>query len=231
MISGTQPNYKEPSTPVQIPVQQNNVIDENCTNAPQNLSLPTVPAKKHSNNNKGENGVGLRRGKNNGESKVQAARNKQKNGQNKEKNNARVTAQSDLTYSNTQSSMQNITQTQVNGQNEFETFSSDSVIETEQKSASKKKVDQSQPHTTQDSELKLTQQINDLKINGVVQNGDYSLSERDREIQRERSTPVSTISNSDDSNANQQVHNLVKPKEENDSLSLLGKYLILAFFK
>lgn len=221
MISGAQPNYKEPSTPIQIPIQQSNEINENSTNVLQNLSLPTVPAKKHSNNNKGENGVGLRRGKNNSESKVQAARNKHKNCQNKEKSNARAIAQPDLTYSNTQS-VQNITQPQVNGQNELETFSVDSIMDTEQKTISKTKVDHSQPHSTQDSELKLMQQINDLTINGMVQNGDFSHSDRDGDSQPERSTPISTISNSDDSNANEEVDHLVKSKEANDSLTVLG---------
>ncbi|XP_033213310.1 alpha-protein kinase 1 isoform X2 [Belonocnema kinseyi] len=221
LTNSAQPNYKEPSTPIQIPIQQTNVIDENSTNVVQNLSLPTVPAKKHSNNNKGENGVGLRRGKNNSESKVQAARNKHKNCQNKEKSNARVMVQPELTYSNTQI-VQDIAQPHANGQNEFETYSADSIMETEQKTAIKIEVDYSQPHSAQGSEFEIMQKMNDLKINGMVQIGDFSYSDRDEKSQPERSTPVSTISNSDDSNANEEVDHLVKSKETNDSSALLG---------
>ncbi|XP_033213313.1 CCR4-NOT transcription complex subunit 4 isoform X4 [Belonocnema kinseyi] len=221
LTNSAQPNYKEPSTPIQIPIQQTNVIDENSTNVVQNLSLPTVPAKKHSNNNKGENGVGLRRGKNNSESKVQAARNKHKNCQNKEKSNARVMVQPELTYSNTQI-VQDIAQPHANGQNEFETYSADSIMETEQKTAIKIEVDYSQPHSAQGSEFEIMQKMNDLKINGMVQIGDFSYSDRDEKSQPERSTPVSTISNSDDSNANEEVDHLVKSKETNDSSALLA---------
>ena len=230
LISGAQPNCKEPSTPIQIPVQQNKVINENSTNVQPNFSLPTVPAKKQSNNNnKGENGLGLRRGKSNSESKVQAARNKHKNCQNKEKNNVRASSQSESNYSNAQSSIQNKTQSQDNRQNEIRNFSTDSIIETEQKCGSKQKIEQS--NSIQDPELKLMQQINDLKINGVVQNGDYSQSDRDVDSQRERSTPASTISSSDDSNTNQQIEHLIKPKEENDSSTLLGKLTVRDFLK
>lgn len=185
-----------------------------------------MPTKKQSNNNKGESGIGFRRGKSNSESKVQAARNKHKNCQNKEKHNVRGSSQSDTTnHANAQLSMQNKTQSQVNGQKDVRNCSVDSIIETEQqKSAIKQKIDNAQSHRILDSELKLKQQFNDLKINGVVQNVDYSHLERDGESQCERGTPTSTISSSDDSNAIHQIELLAKLKEDNDHSTLLGIY-------
>lgn len=189
-----------------------------------------MPTKKQSNNNKGESGIGFRRGKSNSESKVQAARNKHKNCQNKEKHNVRGSTQSDSNHASAQLSMQNKTQSQVNGSKEVRNCSAESIIETEQTSANKQKVDNAQSHRIQDPELKIKQQFNDLKINGVVQNVEYSHLDREGESQGERGTPTSTISSSDDSNAIHQIEVLAKLKEDNDRSALLGIYLYCLYF-
>lgn len=221
----SQINFKDPSLPVEI-ASQNNVINENTTNIQQNLSSPTVPTKKQSNNNnnKGESGIGFRRGKSNSESKVQAARNKHKNCQNKEKHNVRggTTQSSDLNNASAELGTQNKTQSLVNGQKEVRNCSAESLIEAEQISANQQNVDNAQSHRMQEPELKLKQQFNDLKINGIVQSVDYNHLDRDGELQGERCTPTSTISSSDDSNAIHQIELLSKLKEDNDRSTLLG---------
>ena len=180
----------------------------------QSNSVPVTSIQKqqqnNNNNNKGENeigsnGVGSRRGKSNSESKAQAVRNKQKNSQNKEKSSSTT-----RTTSRSESSSTITSQPQINGQKEIR---NDEVV---QKSNGRYKIEQ------QKGTKLLVQQIQELKINGVVQTREHSQSESEPETQREGSTPASTISSSEDSNANHQTES----GEEN--ATVLGE---LFFFK
>lgn len=176
-------------------------------------------SQKQNNNNKGENGVSSRRGKSNSESKAQAARNKHKNSQNKEKhsNPTRTTSRSE---SNSNLTSNSNPQPQVNGQKEIV----NSIVTTElssnttttttttttsgesglQKSnVSKLKTDQLGQQQTNGKVSKLGQQVRDVKLNGVIVNGELSHAENDVDLQREGGTPASTVSSSEDSSIHQ----------------------------
>lgn len=192
---------------------------------------------QQNNNNKGESDLSIRRGKNsnvsnNNESKAQTARNKHKNSQNKEKhgNNSRTSSRSDSNASSNGATQQVV---QVNGQVKDMTVSSNStIIETSpgelvQKSSTKLRAEQSQQQTGQNSKgTKLVQQIQDLKINGILQNGTEHIHVENNDIvidsQREGSTPASTISGSEDSNAINHSDRLIESSEESNSAVLLG---------
>lgn len=233
-FADTPTNCKESSPPSQTSTQQlpNNVSCESGTNGvtPAINSLPTA-AQKPNNNNKGENGVATRRGKSNSESKAQAARNKHKNSQNKEKHsNTRTTSRSESNSNITQSNSG--TQPQVNGQKEIRNYTAESTSsEVVQKSSGGRlKVEQPQQQTVPSAKgSKLVRQLQDLNdINGVVQNGEHSNSESESEPQREGSTPASTISSLDDSNANNQAERLGDSCEEIGSAAILGEFLRIA---
>lgn len=182
---------------------------------PQPPQQPT-----QNNNNKGENelvnGVtGSRRGKsNNIDSKSQAARNKQKNSQNKEKNGARSSTRSES--GSTITATPNV-QSQINGQKEIRNYSAESNGESVQKPNGRFKIEQNS--VQQQGAKLLAQQIQELKMNGVVQPREHSQSESEPDVPREGSTPASTISSSEDSNANQPIE-----FSEEGSTAVLGNF-------
>jgi hypothetical protein len=122
----------------------------------------------------------------------------------------------------------------MNGQKEISSLVNDTSVATtptatsaevlvQKLSAARLKVDQSsQQQTVQNNKgSKLVQQMQDLKVNGIVQNGEQCHSEND-EPQREAGTPASTISSSEDSSANHQVERLAESSEETNSTAILG---------
>ncbi|XP_066582625.1 uncharacterized protein Cnot4 [Prorops nasuta] len=211
--NSTQTNCKE-SLPSQTTSQQNNIVNGGSLTVQQEHI--SVGSTNQHNNNKGENGLNIRRGKSNSESKAQAARNKHKNVQNKEKHGTRITSRSESSSINTQNNVQS---SQVNGQKDIRNFSADAASEVLQKSNSRSKTDQQSNKTS-----KLIQQTQELKINGIVQNGEERRhSECETDQQREGSTPASTISSTEDSNVNTHTENLVEsPIEENNGAAILG---------
>lgn len=220
MFIGTQTNCKELSPPSQATSQPNNITNGTGTT---NQSHVTSAGSAHqqNNNNKGES-MNLRRGKSNSESKAQAARNKHKNCQNKEKHGTRTTSRSE----SSSIGVQNNVQPQINGQKDIRNFSSETNGDVLQKLGNKCKSEQQQPSQQQNNKASKIQQqqSQEVKINGVVQNGErrHSISED----QREGSTPASTISSTEDSNVNQQVEHLAESSEESNGAAILGKFLI-----
>lgn len=187
--------------------------------------------------------MNIRRGKSNSESKAQAARNKHKNCQNKEKHSTRITSRSESSSIGTQNNVQS----QINGQKDIRNFSSESNSDVLQKLGSKCKSEQQQsqsqhpqqPSSQQQSQQQQQQQNNnkgsksvqqqqsqELKVNGIVQNGERRHSDSETDQQREGSTPASTISSTEDSNVNHQVEHLAESSEENSGAAILGEFLI-----
>lgn len=227
-----QSNCKE-SSPTQTSTQSNNFVNqENCTNGiVQNNSAAS--SQKQNNNNKGENGVSSRRGKSNSESKAQAARNKHKNSQNKEKHSNPSTRATSRSESNSNLTANGSSQPQVNGQKEIVNLSGElststtttptSAITTtttsgetgvQKSNVVKLKTDQSAQQQT-NKVSKLTQQVRDLTINGIVVNGELTHAENEVDLQREGSTPASTVSSSEDSSIlNHQGERLADSNEE-----------------
>ncbi|XP_012147007.2 CCR4-NOT transcription complex subunit 4 isoform X3 [Megachile rotundata] len=227
--NSTQTNCKELSPPTQTSSQLNNVTNGSGTiNQTQVSSSGTT--QQQTNNNKGEP-MNLRRGKSNSESKAQAARNKHKNCQNKEKHSTRTTSRSESSSIGTQNNVQS----QINGQKDIRNFSSETNSDVLQKLGNKCKSEQQQPQPQQQQQQSQPQQNNkgsklvqqqqqsqDLKVNGVVQNGERRHSDSETDQQREGSTPASTISSTEDSNASHQVEHLAESSEENSGAAILG---------
>ena len=215
----------------------------------QNNTAPTT--QKQNNNNKGESGVSSRRGKSNSESKAQAARNKHKNSQNKEKHgNARTTSRSESNSniatqpqvngqkeianpagSDSSATTTTTTSTTTATATVAATTTATSSEVPVQKSSGGGRLKAEQPpqpqqQTVQNNKTaKLVQQVQDLKINGIVQNGDQSHSENDvTENQREGGTPASTVSSSEDSSTNHPVERLADSSEETNSTAILGEF-------
>lgn len=222
--NSTQTNCKEVSSSVQTTSQQNNVTSGSGTVVQQSHISSGVSTHQQNNNNKGESGVGVRRGKSNSESKAQAARNKHKNSQNKEKHGTRTTSRSESNSINTQSS----SQSQITGQKDVRNFSADTNSEILQKLGNKCKMEQQQqqqqPQSQQISKTsKLVQsQSHEIKVNGTLQNGERRHSDSETDQQREGSTPASTISSSEDSTGNHQAEHLGESSEESSGAVLLG---------
>nr|XP_012147008.1 PREDICTED: CCR4-NOT transcription complex subunit 4 isoform X4 [Megachile rotundata] len=227
--NSTQTNCKELSPPTQTSSQLNNVTNGSGTiNQTQVSSSGTT--QQQTNNNKGEP-MNLRRGKSNSESKAQAARNKHKNCQNKEKHSTRTTSRSESSSIGTQNNVQS----QMNGQKDIRNFSSETNSDVLQKLGNKCKSEQQQPQPQQQQQQSQPQQNNkgsklvqqqqqsqDLKVNGVVQNGERRHSDSETDQQREGSTPASTISSTEDSNASHQVEHLAESSEENSGAAILA---------
>ncbi|KAI4488633.1 hypothetical protein M0802_011449 [Mischocyttarus mexicanus] len=223
--NNTQITCKESSPPTQTTSQQHSIINGSSSLTTQQTHISSGNSMhQQNNNNKGENGMGLRRGKSNSESKAQAARNKHKNCQNKEKHSTRTTSRSE----SSSISVQNNVQPQVNGQKDIRNFSAETNSDVLQKLGNKCKVEQQQQqqqHQQQQSSKisKSAQQpSSELKINGIVQNGERRHSDSETDQQREGSTPASTISSSEESNVNHQVEQLVESSEENNGAAILG---------
>ncbi|XP_076160222.1 CCR4-NOT transcription complex subunit 4 isoform X3 [Ptiloglossa arizonensis] len=232
--NSTQTNCKELLPPSQATSQQNNITNGNGTTNQQNHVPSGGSTHQQNNNNKGES-INLRRGKSNSESKAQAARNKHKNCQNKEKHSTRTTSRSE----SSSIGAQNNVQPQINGQKDIRNFSTESNSDVLQKLGNKCKSEQQQqppqqqppPQQQQQNNkgLKLIQQqqqqqqqTQELKVNGIVQNGERRHSDSETDQQREGSTPASTISSTEDSNGNQQVEHLAESSEENNGAAMLG---------
>ncbi|KAL2715288.1 myb-like protein I isoform X1 [Vespula squamosa] len=221
--NNTQTNCKESSPPTQTTSQQHSIINGSSLTTQQTHISSGASMHQQNNNNKGENGMSLRRGKSNSESKAQAARNKHKNCQNKEKHSTRTTSRSE----SSSISVQNNVQPQVNGQKDIRNFSAETNSDVLQKLGNKCKVEQQQQQQQQQQQSNkiskpAQQPSNELKINGVVQNGERRHSDSETDQQREGSTPASTISSSEDSNVNHQVEQLVESSEENNGAAILG---------
>ncbi|XP_043517759.1 putative mediator of RNA polymerase II transcription subunit 12 isoform X4 [Frieseomelitta varia] len=238
--NSSQTNCKELSPPSQTTSQQNNMTNGSSTINQQSHVLSGGSTQQQNNNNKGEN-MNIRRGKSNSESKAQAARNKHKNCQNKEKHSTRPTSRSESSSIGTQNNVQS----QINGQKDIRNFSSESNSDVLQKLGNKCKSEQQsqpqqqqqqpqQPPSQQQSQQQSNkrsklvqqqqqyQQSQELKVNGIVQNGDRRHSDSETDQQREGSTPASTISSTEDSNVNHQVEHLVESSEENNGAAILG---------
>ncbi|KOC60679.1 CCR4-NOT transcription complex subunit 4 [Habropoda laboriosa] len=243
--NSSQTNCKELSPPSQTTSQQNNIINGNGTTNQQNHVSSGGSTQQQNNNNKGEN-MNIRRGKSNSESKAQAARNKHKNCQNKEKHSTRTTSRSESSSIGSQNNVQ----PQINGQKDIRNFSSETNSDVIQKLGNKCKSEQQQPQPQQQSQQpplqqqqsqsqhqqqnskgskliqQQQQQSQELKVNGVVQNGERRHSDSETDQQREGSTPASTISSTEDSNVNHQAEHLAESSEENNGAAILGKFLI-----
>ncbi|XP_034179329.2 CCR4-NOT transcription complex subunit 4 isoform X1 [Osmia lignaria lignaria] len=238
--NSTQTNCKELSPPSQTTSQLNNVTNGSGTINQQNHVPSTGTTQQQTNNNKGEN-MNLRRGKSNSESKAQAARNKHKNCQNKEKHSTRTTSRSESSSIGTQNNVQS----QMNGQKDIRNYSSETNSDVLQKLGNKCKSEQQQQSPPQQQQQQSSQpqqqsqpqqnnkgsklvqqqqqqQSQDLKVNGIVQNGERRHSDSETDQQREGSTPASTISSSEDSNVNNQVEHLAESSEENSGAAILG---------
>jgi len=239
LFPGSQNNCKEVSSSAQTTSQHSNLTSGSGT-VIQQSHVSSV--HQQNNNNKGENVMGVRRGKSNSESKAQAARNKHKNSQNKEKHSTRTTSRSESSSINTQNS----SQSQISGQKDVRNFSADANSDMLQKLGSKCKVEQQQQQQQQQQQLpppppppqsqpqqiskisKLVQsQPHEIKINGALQNGERRHSDSETDQQREGSTPASTISSTEDSNINHQTEHLTESSEENNGAGLLGEFLAL----
>nr|XP_033324603.1 protein kinase 4 isoform X2 [Megalopta genalis] len=241
-INSTQTNCKELSPPSQVASQPNNITNGSSTTNQQSHVLSGGSTHQQNNNNKGES-MNLRRGKSNSESKAQAARNKHKNCQNKEKHCTRTTSRSE----SSSISVQNNVPPQINGQKDIRNFSSETNSDVIQKLGSKCKSEQQQQQQPQPSSqqqhqpppMHLQQQpqqnnkgskfvqqqqqtSQELKVNGVVQNGERRHSDSETDQQREGSTPASTISSTEDSNVIHQVEHLTESSEENNGAAILG---------
>ncbi|XP_054005233.1 probable serine/threonine-protein kinase tsuA isoform X3 [Hylaeus anthracinus] len=227
--NSTQINCKELSPPSQATSQPNNITNGSGTTNQQSHVSSGGSTHQQNNNNKGES-INLRRGKSNSESKAQAARNKHKNCQNKEKHSTRTTSRSESSSIGAQTNLQ----PQINGQKDIRNFSSETNSDVLQKLGNKCKSEQQQPPQQQSPSQqqqqnnkgsKLVQQqqpSQELKVNGVVQNGERRHSDSETDQQREGSTPASTISSTEDSNVNQQVEHLAESSEENSGAAILG---------
>ncbi|XP_031773765.1 alpha-protein kinase 1 isoform X3 [Apis florea] len=237
--NSSQTNCKELSPPSQAILQQNNITNGSGTTNQQSHVSSGGSTQQQNNNNKGEN-MNIRRGKSNSESKAQAARNKHKNCQNKEKHSTRITSRSESSSLGTQNNVQS----QINGQKDIRNFSSESNSDVLQKLGSKCKSEQQQsqpqhpqqPSSQQQSQQQQQnnnkgsksvqqqqqQQSQELKVNGIVQNGERRHSDSETDQQREGSTPASTISSTEDSNVNHQVEHLAESSEENSGAAILG---------
>ncbi|XP_078052930.1 CCR4-NOT transcription complex subunit 4 isoform X2 [Augochlora pura] len=241
-INSTQTNCKELSPPSQVASQLNNITNGSSTTNQQSHVLSGGSTHQQNNNNKGES-MNLRRGKSNSESKAQAARNKHKNCQNKEKHCTRTTSRSE----SSSISVQNNVPPQINGQKDIRNFSSETNSDVIQKLGNKCKSEQQQQQPQPPSQQqhqpppmhqqqqpqqnnkgsKFVQQqqqqtSQELKVNGVVQNGERRHSDSETDQQREGSTPASTISSTEDSNVIQQVEHLTESSEENNGAAILG---------
>ncbi|XP_011694520.1 PREDICTED: protein kinase 4 isoform X2 [Wasmannia auropunctata] len=215
---------KEILPPAQTTSQHSNVTSGNGTVAQQSHISSGMSTHQQNNNNKGESGVGVRRGKSNSESKAQAARNKHKNSQNKEKHGTRTTSRSESSSIN---NTQNSSQTQITGQKDVRNFSADTNSEMLQKLGNKCKMEQQQlqpqPQQISNKTSKLVQlQSHEVNVNGAFQNGERRHSDSETDQQREGSTPASTISSTEDSNVNHQAEHLAESSEENSGAVLLG---------
>ncbi|XP_043265525.1 RNA polymerase II degradation factor 1 isoform X3 [Colletes gigas] len=225
--NSTQTNCKELSPPSQATSQPNNITNGNGTTNQQSHVLSGGSTHQQNNNNKGES-MNLRRGKSNSESKAQAARNKHKNCQNKEKHSTRTTSRSE----SSSIGAQNNVQPQINGQKDIRNFTSETNSDVLQKLGNKCKSEQQQqqqpsPQQQQQSNkgsklVQQQQQSQEVKVNGVVENGERRHSDSETDQQREGSTPASTISSTEDSNVNQQVEHLAESSEENNGAAILG---------
>ncbi|XP_068978117.1 myb-like protein P isoform X2 [Bombus flavifrons] len=234
--NSSQTNCKELSPPSQTTSQQNNMTNGSSTTNQQS-HVSSGSSTQQNNNNKGEN-MNIRRGKSNSESKAQAARNKHKNCQNKEKHSTRTTSRSESSSIGTQNNVQS----QINGQKDIRNFSSESNSDVLQKLGSKcKSEQQSQPQQSppqqqlqqqsnkgsklvqhQQQQQQQQQQSQELKVNGIMQNGERRHSDSETDQQREGSTPASTISSTEDPNVNHQVEHLTESSEENSGAAILG---------
>ncbi|XP_017886390.1 putative uncharacterized protein DDB_G0271606 isoform X4 [Ceratina calcarata] len=236
--NSSQTTCKELSPPSQAS-QQSHITNGSGTINQQNHVSSSGSTQQQNNNNKGEN-MNIRRGKSNSESKAQTARNKHKNCQNKEKHSTRTTSRSESSSIGTQNNVQ----PQINGQKDIRNFTSDSNSEVLQKLGSKCKSEQQQqqsqqpPPQQQSQQQQQQQQQNskgsklihhqqqqqsqELKVNGVIQNGDRRHSDSETDQQREGSTPASTISSTEDSNVNHQAEHLTESSEENSGAAILG---------
>ncbi|KZC12439.1 CCR4-NOT transcription complex subunit 4, partial [Dufourea novaeangliae] len=245
--TSTQTNCKELSPPSQATSQPNNITNGSGMTNQQSHVSSGGSTHQQNNNNKGES-MNLRRGKSNSESKAQAARNKHKNCQNKEKHSTRTTSRSESSSIGAQN-----VQPQINGQKDIRNFSSETSSDVLQKLGNKCKSEQQQqpqqpsqqqqqPSPPQQQQQQQQQQNNkgsklvqqqqqqqpqEVKINGIVQNGERRYSDSETDQQREGSTPASTISSTEDSNVNQQVEHLTESCEENNGAAILGEFLIL----
>lgn len=219
--NSSQINCKELSPPSQTTSQQNSITNGSGTTVQQSHVPSCGPTHQQNNNNKGES-MNLRRGKSNSESKAQAARNKHKNCQNKEKHSTRTTSRSESSSIGTQNNVQ----PQINGQKDIRSFSSETNSEVLQKLGNKCKTEQQQQQQQQSSKgsklVQQQQQAQELKVNGVVQNGERRHSDSETDQQREGSTPASTISSTEDSNVNHQAEHLAESSEENSGAAILG---------
>lgn len=243
LFSGTQTSCKEVSPPVQTVSQHSNNVGNASGGAlvqQGHISAGVVTVQhQQNNNNKGESGVvGIRRGKSNSESKAQAARNKHKNCQNKEKHGGTRTALRSES-SSASATQNNSSQSQINGQKDIRNFSADTNSEMLQKLGNKCKLEhqqqqqqqqqsqQQQQQTSKTSKLVQQSQSHEVKVNGVLQNGERRHSDCETDHQREGSTPASTISSTEDSNLNHQVEHLAESSEENNGAVLLGELFII----
>ncbi|PBC30273.1 CCR4-NOT transcription complex subunit [Apis cerana cerana] len=165
--NSSQTNCKELSPPSQAILQQNNITNGSGTTNQQSHVSSGGSTQQQNNNNKGEN-MNIRRGKSNSESKAQAARNKHKNCQNKEKHSTRITSRSESSSIGTQNNVQS----QINGQKDIRNFSSESNSDVLQKLGSKCKSEQQQsqsqhpqqPSSQQQSQQQQQQQNNNKQI-------------------------------------------------------------------
>lgn len=215
-------NSKESS-----PIQQtnNHTVENGVVVVPTNPAIVAAAQKQQqNNNNKGESAINARRGKSNSESKAQAARNKHKNSQNKEKHSS--------TSSGTRRSESN---SNINQNGQKESLDSMTVATAEQLVQKLKLKSEQCVQNNNKTAIKLTQQVQELKINGIVLNGDQDSDELQLQRQREGGTPASTISSSEDSSSiistsNQQVERLLEANCEesigNSTLVLLGEFCI-----
>ncbi|KAG7190066.1 hypothetical protein KM043_006207 [Ampulex compressa] len=216
--NSTQTNCKELSTTVQTTSQQNNIANGGSTTVHQNHISSSSMAHQQNNNNKGES-MNLRR----------------------EKHNTRTTSRSESSSINTQNNVQ----PQINGQKDVRNFSTETSNDVLQKLGNKCKVDQQhqpqqqQPQSQQQQQQQqqqqpqqqqqssktsklVQQQSQEVKINGLVHNGERRHSDSETDQQREGSTPASTISSTEDSNANHQAEHLAESSEENNGAAILG---------
>ncbi|XP_036145867.1 putative uncharacterized protein DDB_G0286901 isoform X2 [Monomorium pharaonis] len=220
--NSTQTSCKEISSSAQTTSQQHSNTTSGSGTQQSHMSSG-VSTHQQNNNNKGESGVSVRRGKSNSECKAQAARNKHKNSQNKEKHGTRTTSRSESSSINTQSG------SQITGQKNVRNFSTDTNNEMLQKLGNKCKMEQQQQQQPQSqqinnktSKLALKVNLHEVNVNGTFQNGERRHSDSETDQQREGSTPASTISSTEDSNVNHQAEHLAESSEENGGVVLLG---------
>ncbi|XP_015602796.1 uncharacterized protein LOC107271372 isoform X3 [Cephus cinctus] len=230
--NNTQPNGKESSPPTQTSTTQSNSLNGTSGSNPVQQNHATLSSSQN-NNNKGENSAGSqRRGKSNSESKAQAARNKHKNSQNKEKHgtSTRTTSRSESSSGPQVSSQTTITKEGRNFTGDTpreEQMSSSSSSSATQKTAGRCKPDSQSQLQSQQQQKSQSAQIKkpapeEVKVNGLMENGERSQSESEAEPQREGSTPASTVSSSEDSNPNHNGERLTESGEDNGGMAVLG---------